>query len=140
MNEPVPTPPPAPQPAPLAQTAQPAPPPVAAAPLVPGTFRDDELVYVDPDTKTVMGRLEWSRNGNPKAMAVKPSAPSPDKKGKDDDRRRGRKYYPWGTYKSLKNVFKLEGKQRKAENTLTLNDILPIALEQAFWDPPAKKE
>ncbi len=133
MTDPTPVP-PAPQPA---QPVQPA--PAAPLPAESGTFRPEDLVYVDPDTKTVVGRVEYSRNGNPKSMPVK-QAPPPVGKAKDDERRRGRKYYPWGTYKSLKNVFKLEGKQKKAENTLTLNDILPIALEQPFWDPPVTKE
>lgn len=94
------------------------------------TYSDTDLVYVDPDTKTVIGPLEWNRNGNPK---VKPFVHPPmDKDGKPA-RRSGRKNYPWGTYKSMKGAFKLEGKKRHEANK-TLDEILVKALKEAFWD------
>ncbi len=116
-----------------ADTAAPASTQATTLPAEPGTYRNDELVYVDPDAKTVVGRVEWSKTGNPKSMLV-PKNPEPTAKDKDDGRKRWRKNYPFGTYKSMKNAFKLEGKQKKGENTRTLEEILPIALEQAFWD------
>lgn len=96
----------------------------------PKTFRDDELVYVDPDARTVVGTLEWMRNGNPKSK-LRPAEDPPK-----DGRRRNtaRKSYPWGTYRSMKRVFKLEGKLKREENTQTLDDVLPKALKDAFWD------
>lgn len=110
----------------------PAPAPVdAQAPTdaVPQGYKDTDLVYVDPDTKSVIGAVEWSRNGNPKS---KPFVHPPvDKDGKE--RRFGRKHYPWGTYKSMKGAFKLEGK-KKHEANKTLEDILPKALKDPFWD------
>ncbi len=129
----------------------PAPSDPAAAPLPASGYRDDELVYVDPDERTVVGRVEWSRAGNPKSMAVvhkdRPAdAPVAEKKdakpavkgGKPEkpERRRGsgRKNYPWGTYKSMKSAFRLEGKQKKMDPNKTLDDVLQKALEQPFWD------
>ncbi len=115
---------PAPTPAPVpAPTPGPADQPSAAA------YRDTDLVYVDPDSKTVIGPLEWSKTGNPKAKPfVQPPA---DKDGKE--RRSGRKNYPWGTYKSMKGAFKLEGK-KKHEANKTLDEILEKALKEPFWD------
>jgi hypothetical protein len=104
-------------------------------------YKDDDLVYVDPDTRTVVGMVEWNKNGNPKSMPVKEEAAAPegtpatDKKGDKKERRRsGRKYYPWGTYKSMKNIYRLEGKQKKTEPNKTLDQVIDIALEQPFWD------
>ncbi len=106
-------------------------------------YKDDELVYVDPDARTVVGRVEWHKNGNPKSMPVKediaPAAPvaasATDKKPKKEERRRSnRKFYPWGTYKSMKNIYRLEGKQKKTEPNKTLDQVIDIALEQPFWD------
>lgn len=108
-------------------------PPPAATDTAPQTYRDDELVYVDPDTRTVVGRVEWSRAGNPKSMPFVHADKEPKEKG-ERKRGGGRKYYPWGTYRSMKGVFKIEGKQKKADSNKTLDEILPKALEQPFWD------
>lgn len=101
------------------------------------TIRDDELVYVDPDSRTVVGRVEWNRNGNPKSMPFKQpesdTAAQSKTKGKEERRRSGRKFYPWGSYRSMKNAFKLEGK-KKTEGNKTLDEVLPKALEAPFWD------
>lgn len=109
----------------------------AAAPMPPsvgGPYRDDELVYVDPETKTVVGRIEWTRNGNPKSKPYI-QKPAPDAKPGERRRGSGRKHYPWGTYKSMKGAFKLEGKQRKADNSgKTLEDVMEKALKEPFWN------
>lgn len=90
-----------------------------------------DLVYVDPDTSTVVGPVEWGKNGNPKALpyVVKDI---PDTKG--ERRRSWRTFYPWGTYRSMKNVFKVDGKPRRKEATRTLEEVLPIALKEPYWD------
>lgn len=103
--------------------------PVAAA--TGSVYRDDELVYVDPDLKVVVGRVEWNKTGNAKPLPIKKEEASPDA-----EKKRGswRKYYPWGTYKSMKRVFKLEGKQGKFQPDKTLDEVIGKALEQPFWD------
>lgn len=94
-------------------------------------WKDDDLVYVDPDTSTVVGRLEWNRNGNPKPMPIVRK----DSDDKDGKRRGGwRKFYPWGTYKSMKGAFKVAGKQRKKEPTKTLEQVIEVALKEPYWD------
>lgn len=104
----------------------------AAAPVTENTpIRDDELVYVDPDTNSVVGRMEWSKTGNPKSRAYEITAPVP---GEKERRSRFRKFYPFGTYKSMKRVFHVEGKRKKEQPEKTLDDILPKALKEPFWD------
>lgn len=116
-------------------TTPPPPPPPPAIPsdpvAAPTTYRDGDLVYVDPETKTVVGPVEWSRNGNPKSKTFVHPPSEKDEKG--ERRRGGRKHYPWGTYKAMKGAFKLEGK-KKYEANKTLDEVLEKALKEAFWD------
>ena len=94
--------------------------------LVP--YGDDDLVYVDPDARTVVGKVEWNKVGNPKSL------PLPPQTGESDGRRRFRNFYPWGTYRSMKRIYHLEGKRGKDQPTALLDDVLAKALEQPFWD------
>lgn len=139
-----------------------------------GPFNDDDLVYVDPDAKVVVGRVEFDEKGNAKKLerpsfggdigedesdakinptssdsAVasskdeKPAEPAkPEQKGRGRGRgapdRRVRKprtrYYPWGTYRTMKKIYKIEGKVFDAERTLTLDDVMEKALQEPYWD------
>ncbi|MDD4319780.1 MAG: hypothetical protein PHW10_05660 [Candidatus Peribacteraceae bacterium] len=94
-------------------------------------FKDEDLVYVDPDTKSVVGPLEWSRSGNPKS---KPFPPPAEEKKEGGRRRNRRKHYPWGTYRSMKRVFQVEGKQKKQEGNMLLDDAIARAMKEPFWD------
>ncbi len=105
------------------------------APFVPQTketYDDTDLVYVDVEGKKVVGLVEWTPADKPKKLAM------PERVEKEGDRpRRGpreTRYYPWGTYRSMKRVYQLEGKVRKSDNSATLDEVLPKALEQAFWE------
>lgn len=97
-----------------------------------GQYNDDDLVYVDPETRTVIGIVEWGTNEKP---ISKPYVPTPSKDAKPGERPKGfwRKLYPWGTYRSMKRIFKVEGKIKDAEPNKTLEEVLPKALSQAFW-------
>ncbi len=86
-------------------------------------YRDDELVYVDPDNRTIIGPVEWSRIGNPKSLQV-PEKETEMEKGKR--RRSERKYYPWGTFRSMKHAF-LEGK-KKGVGGMNFDDALTKVL------------
>lgn len=129
-----------------------------------GTYADDDLVYVDPDQKTVVGKVEFKENGLPipkemppkfaeagaapaaaddddeaKAAPAPAGKPSPGAKGgRGGDRRPPRKprkrYYPWGTYRTMKKIYKIEGKVPEAERTLTLDDVMEKALQEPYWD------
>lgn len=105
------------------------------------TYKDDDLVYVDPDAKTVVGIVEWTTTGKPKTLMRKSdvesasdASPTEKPKGRGAKRPQRVRYYPWGTYRSMKNVYKLEGKQPRSDTQATLDDVLEKALQQPFWD------
>ncbi len=101
----------------------------------PSLWKDDDFVYVDPETRTVIGRVEWAREGIPILKKIVAAAPATEEKGQKKERRfHGRDTYPWGTYRSMKRIYRLEGKVRDADVNATLDAILPKALSQAFWD------
>lgn len=115
-----------------------------AAPAATPVYKDDDLVYVDPETRTVVGLVEWSNSGKPKALAVKKQGAVEDEEEEGDGKKpaakgRGRRpprqrYYPWGTYRSMKRVYKIEGKQHKEESNKTLDEVIEKALQEPFWD------
>ena len=96
-------------------------------------YKDDDLVYVDPETRSVIGMVEWGKNDKPKSKpyvaATPKTAPKPGEKPKGF----WRKFYPWGTYRSMKRIYKVEGKIKDAEPNKTLEEVLPKALHEAFW-------
>jgi hypothetical protein len=118
--------------------------PAEAAPAA-AAYKDDDLVYVDPGSRTVVGIVEWNVNGRPKPLQMKEEAPTdvPSEEGtpQPTDKRklmikrpRRIRYYPWGTYRSMKNVYKIEGKQPRQESTHTLDQVIEKALQEPFWD------
>lgn len=122
-----------------------------AQPMI--SYQDDDLVYVDPDARVVVGKVEWNTAGRPKSLPMKmeveeeedSAPPTPadassglrragEKGGKEKRRIRRQRYYPWGTYRSMKRIYKLEGKQPKQESQKTLDEVLEKALKEPFWD------
>jgi hypothetical protein len=103
-------------------------------PTAAATYKDDDLVYVDPETRTVVGRVEFDKNEKPKSLAYKPPVADATKKTEKEVRKSfWRKVYPWGTYKSMKRIYKIEGKIKDPEPNKTLEEVLPKALNEAFW-------
>jgi len=94
-------------------------------------YNDDDLVYVDPDEKKVIGPVEWEKTGNPKSHPVpqiEETSGDPHKR-----KRRRRNHYPWGTYRSMKRIYRLEGKEvDKKEGGKTLDEVLSRPLEETF--------
>jgi len=97
------------------------------------TYRDDELVYVDPDTRTVVGRVEWDKKEQPVSKAFPKLVKKKDKNGQEVERQSWRKVYPWGTYRSMRRLYKIEGKVKDPEPQKTLEEVMPRALTEAFW-------
>ncbi len=108
-------------------------------PKPPSQYKDDDLVYVDPETRTVVGIVEWIKGEKPKS---KPYVAVAGKDAKPGERPKGfwRKFYPWGTYRSMKRIYKVEGKIKDAEPNKTLEEVLPRALAEAFWTWDDKKK
>jgi len=113
-------------------------------PAAPVLYKDDDLVYVDPDTRTVVGIVQWGVGEKPKSLARSVPVADVEEEGdpaKKADPKKGHRpgptrlrFYPWGTYRSMKRIYKLEGKQPRVESTYTLNDVIEKALSQPFWD------
>ena len=110
------------------------------------TYKDEDLVYVDAQKRIVVGLVEWDNNGNPKPLAMPMIVEDDDgevekPKGKMAEGKtahRGRsfrtRYYPWGTYRSMKTIYQLEGKRRKEEPSGTLDEVMEKALKEPYWD------
>lgn len=104
-------------------------------------YNDEDLVYVDPLARVVVGRVEFLANGKPKSLPMKDASASEEeeeggqKDAKGKIRKRRQRNYPWGTYRSMKRIYKLEGKPPKGpESTATLDDVIEKALKEPFWD------
>jgi len=113
--------------------AVPVPTPEAAEPA---SYKDDDLVYVDPKLRIVVARVEWTIAGKPKSLPMKMEEveEEEDDKTKGKKRPRRQRFYPWGTYRSMKRIYKLEGKQPRQESQHTLDQVIEKALKEPFWD------
>lgn len=103
-------------------------------------YKDDDLVYVDPETKTVIGKVEFNTKDQPKSLPYKPAAPAKDAPKGERPKGFWRKVYPFGTYKSMKRIYKVEGKIKDPEPNKTLEEVLPRALSEAYWVWDDKKK
>lgn len=118
-------------------------------------YANDDLVYVDPDKRLVVGRVEFTRNGNAKALEMQGKFEAPVKeepepevvpkegtapaalKGRVGRVFRGKprkRYYPWGTYRTMKKIYRLEGRVPEVEHQITLEDAIQKSLNEPFWD------
>jgi hypothetical protein len=110
--------------------------PAEQAVAAPIEYKDDDLVYVDPDNRTIVGLVQWSNTGKPKAMPMKMEETDEEEEGKDGKRRRKKRqrYYPWGTLRSMKRVYKIGGKVIGEDNRKTLDEVIEKALKEPYWD------
>ncbi len=109
--------------------------------VTPPAYKDDDLVYVDPKLKIVVGRVEFLPNGKSKPLpipAAEVPADDPVEGAKDEEKGKRRvqrqRFYPWGTYRSMKRIYKLEGKVPKEESNKTLDEVIEKAVKEPFWD------
>jgi hypothetical protein len=93
------------------------------------TYGDQDLVYVDPDNRLIIGPVEWLKNGNPKPLPIPETEPEEGKRKRGG----GRKYFPWGTYRSVKNMYRIGGK-KKDEPTESLDEVMGKAMRDPYWD------
>ena len=97
-------------------------------------YKDDDFVYVDPEARVVVGLVEWSNAGKPKSMPMQKNAAVEEAEDGKKRRVSRQRYYPWGTYRSMKHMYKLEGKQPRHESSQTLDEALEKAKAEPFWD------
>lgn len=102
-------------------------------------FSDADLVYVDPKLRKVVGKVEWDKHGNAmKREMVFVEKDQENNKGEADSKRKGRKpkkrYYPWGSYKTMKKIYRIEGKEKEGDQNRPFEEVLQKALVEPFWD------
>ena len=89
------------------------------------SYQDDDLVYVDPVTKEVIGPVEFDKNGNPIKRKYEQSEKA--------DKKSHRSHYPWGTYRSMCSAFRLKGKPvSDPEAEVTMDEYLPQVLNDDY--------
>jgi hypothetical protein len=93
------------------------------------SYDDQDLVYVDPEKRIVLGLVQWNQNGKPKPLSM----PAVEGDANEKHRHRAR-CYPWGTYRSMKHVWKLEGKISDTRPMLPLDEAIAKAQKEPFWD------
>lgn len=94
-------------------------------------YKDDDLVYVDPRTRTVIGKVEWSNGGKPKSLPMKEEEEDEDDNGK---RRRRQRYYPWGTFRSMKRLYKIGERKIEEDRRITLDEAIEKSSKEPFWN------
>jgi hypothetical protein len=104
-------------------------------------YNDDDLVYVDPKLRIVVARVEFLPNGKSKMLPIKDETEEVEEGAVEDPKAKGKgmrprrqRYYPWGTYRSMKRIYKIEGKQMKEEIHTTLDEVIEKAVKEPFWD------
>lgn len=99
-------------------------------------FSDDDFVYVDPDAKSVVSLVEWDAKGNavPKEWPRKAKDSQDEKPSKFHKARK--RYYPWGSYRTMKKLYKIEGKQKEkdTEEYLQLETAIAKLQEEPYWN------
>lgn len=83
-------------------------------------YNDDDLVYVDPQTREVVGLVEFDEKGNPISRRY------------EGDEKSHREFYPMGTYRSMCSAFRLEGKKRCEDDGKTMDEYLPSVLQDSY--------
>jgi len=104
------------------------------------TYKDEDLVYVDPKKKLVVSLVKWTKDGNVEPLEMVFDAP--EKKDSEEEetpkkghqRKRKKRFYLWGTYKTMKKLYRIEGKERETEDYIALNKAIDISMEQPYWD------
>ncbi|MCK5018575.1 MAG: hypothetical protein KAS32_16055 [Candidatus Peribacteraceae bacterium] len=99
------------------------------------TYKDTDLVYINPALKQVVSKVEFNIDGNVIPLEIKEE----EKKDKDGNiikarKPRGKKrYYPWGSYATMKKLYRIEGKQKETEDYIQLDEAIEKAVEQPYW-------
>ena len=104
-------------------------------------FQPDDFVYVDPDARTAVGLVERDKDGN----AVPRQWPRVQKESKDDadDKPKAKpfrkprvRYYPWGSYRTMSKLYKLQGKvkDKDTEDYIQLDVAINKLQEEPYWN------
>jgi len=108
------------------------------------TYKDDDFVYVDPKTRTVKGIVKWSKHGDAVPLLMEEQEDTEEEEKKDKSsalklrkpkrRKKRKRYYPWGTYRTMKKLYRLEGKEKEGEKNQAFDEALQRSTREPFWD------
>ncbi len=99
-------------------------------------YTDEDFVYINPSRREVLGKVEWLPNGNPKKMEKTFAEEDKDEEGGKGRKLRKRKkqYFPWGSYRTMKKLFRVEGKEKEIENYRPIDEAMKLAINETYWD------
>ena len=97
-------------------------------------YNDDDFVYVNPKTREVIGLVKWSKDGNPVPLKMDGEEDKEEAKKARIRKKAGKLFYPWGTYRTMKRIHRLEGKQKEGEKNQPFDEALQRAVKETFWD------
>ncbi|OGJ69626.1 hypothetical protein A3G69_01490 [Candidatus Peribacteria bacterium RIFCSPLOWO2_12_FULL_53_10] len=97
-------------------------------------YTDDDLVYADPEKRVIISKVEFGKNGNAKPLQM-PDVVRPVKEGEERRHSKPRKrFYPWGTYRSMRKLYKIDGGVVEADRRITLDDAMVKSSKEPFWN------
>ncbi|MBM3227681.1 hypothetical protein FJZ27_02340 [Candidatus Peribacteria bacterium] len=97
------------------------------------TYQDDDLVYVDPDHRAVIGKVEFLKSGNAKPLQM-PEGEAPVQREGGRSFKPRKRFYPWGTYRSMRKLYKIDGGLREEERRLSLDEAMQRCSTEVFWN------
>ncbi len=96
-------------------------------------YSDEDLVYVDPAKRLVIGKVEFAKNGNAKTLLM-PEAPPEEAKEGRRPRIPRKRYYPWGTYRSMRKLYKIDGGITQEDRQISLDEAMEKSSKEPFWN------
>ncbi len=102
-------------------------------------FNDEQFVYVDPELRLAIGAVEWDSDGNaiPKQWPRKEREhPSGGKEKLKVRRQPHERFYPWGAYKTVSKIYRLQGKAKEKEldRYIPLENAIGKLQEEPYWN------
>ncbi|MDA1208507.1 MAG: hypothetical protein O2904_00550 [bacterium] len=105
------------------------------------TYNDEDLVYVNPKKKQIVSAVNWTKDGNVEPLEMVDERDEKHEENDEEEKPKGRyirkkktRYYPWGTYRTMKKLYRIEGKERDTENYIDLNKAIDLSMEQPYWE------
>ncbi|TSC60647.1 MAG: hypothetical protein Greene041662_198 [Candidatus Peregrinibacteria bacterium Greene0416_62] len=97
-------------------------------------YIDEDLVYADPEKRVIIGKVVFGKNGNPQPLQM-PDFVRPIKEGEVRRPSKPRKrFYPWGTYRSMRKLYKIDGGVTETDRRITLDSAMEKSAKEPFWN------
>lgn len=100
----------------------------------PSPWKDDDLVYVDTDKRSVIGKVEFGKNGEAKPLQIPDDPVVIEKLRLRGRTSRKKRFYPWGTYRCIRKLYKIDGGLQEPERRITFEEAVQKSTKEPFWD------